>query len=86
MPIWTSEKDIGTAIETVVEINSTDSKWEFKANTILKTKYHLYNHTLFPGQFLLQDGRQKGRSVCQVEMPSSPMSCNINVRFYKNLL
>ena len=84
MPIWASEKDIGTAIETVVEINSTDPKWEFKANTILKTKYNLYNHTLFPGQFLLQDGRQKGRSVCQVEMPSSPMSCNINIRFYKN--
>ena len=86
MPIWTSEKDIGTAIETAVEINSTDWKWEFKANTILKTKYQLYNHTLFPGLFLLHDGRQKGRSVCQVEMPSSPMSCNINVRFYKNLL
>jgi len=41
MPIWTSERDIGTAIETVVEINSIDSKWEFKANTILKTKYQL---------------------------------------------
>lgn len=84
MPIWTSEKDIDTAIETVVEINSIDSKWEFKANTILKTKYQLYNHTLSPGLFLFQHGRQKGRSVCQVEMPSSPMSYNINVRFYKN--
>ena len=56
MSIWTSEKDIGTAIETVVEINSIDSKWEFKANTILKTKYQLYNHTLFPGLFPLLIG------------------------------
>ena len=56
MSIWTSEKDIGTATETVVEINSIDSKWKFKANTILKTKYQLYNHTLFPGLFPLLIG------------------------------
>ena len=47
MPIWTSERDIGTTIETVVEINSIDSKWKFKANTILKTKYQL----LYPYPF-----------------------------------
>lgn len=41
MPVWTSEKDIDTAIETVVEINSMDSKWEFEANAIPKTKYQL---------------------------------------------
>lgn len=60
MPIWTSEKDIGTAIETVVEINSTDSKWEFKANTILKTNINFITIPFFQASFFSKMDVKKG--------------------------